>query len=393
MQGFNMGRYVPPDVEGTTTGNKLHNKHALGSRASKLRTHGALTVRFEMPFGVWCGTCTQPTLIGQGVRFNAEKRRVGAYHSTPILSFRMRHPACGGTIEIRTDPANTAYVVVEGGKRRDTGEDKDAETGMPMEIRTDAEHATLRASAFARLEKTIADRAALQAATHRIDALADASARRWEDPYARNRRLRDAFRVGRREREAEARGAEEIAERMGLGFEILPGTAEDARRAALVDFGEEEGKVGRSALAKPLFGGDADIRPDGGKTKSGKSTSSSSSKNKRLKSEMAAARSRDNLVSELVGNTRAAQDPFLAAFQSSPSSSSSSSRVIPGIKRRRQEPPAGEEKEQNTGDDGIRGEGPGKMGEETGERIETGPPPPLATAVSGSALLVEYDSD
>ncbi|KAI1490284.1 hypothetical protein F5X96DRAFT_694797 [Biscogniauxia mediterranea] len=396
MQGFNMGRYVPPDVEGTTSGNKLHGKHALGARASKLRTHGALTVRFEMPFGVWCGTCAAPTLIAQGVRFNAEKRRVGHYHSTPVFSFRLRHPDCGGTIEIRTDPANTAYVVVEGGKRRDMGQDDDDVSAVPDHtIRTDAEHASLRASAFARLEKTIADRAAVEGARDRIHALEEASARRWEDPYARNRRLRDAFRAGRKRREGEARGAEELAERMGLGFEILPGTEEDARRAALVDFGAREGpgEVVDSALVKPLRfgpaerrkpqeqgllpgrdnpkqalpssrrgGGDVDKLKTQTKTKSGDSNATSggrSSQNKRLKSEIAAARTRENLVSVLVGNARAAQDPFLA-FSSPPPpppSSSSSSPAsllkpssaaatttsaastvrIPGIKRKRKE--------------------------------------------------------
>ncbi|KLU86682.1 coiled-coil domain-containing protein 130 [Magnaporthiopsis poae ATCC 64411] len=48
MQGFNMGRYVPPDVEGTVSGNQLHGKrHPIGSSAAPQ------TVRFEMPFPVW----------------------------------------------------------------------------------------------------------------------------------------------------------------------------------------------------------------------------------------------------------------------------------------------------------------------------------------------------
>ena len=58
MQGFNMGRYVPPDLEGTTTLNRAASKpHALGSRARKLKTEGILTVRFECPFAIWCTTC------------------------------------------------------------------------------------------------------------------------------------------------------------------------------------------------------------------------------------------------------------------------------------------------------------------------------------------------
>ncbi|CRK48657.1 hypothetical protein BN1723_020625, partial [Verticillium longisporum] len=96
MQGFNMGRYVPPDLEGTVSGNALHAKLPPGRSAAK---PGVQTVRFEMPFAIWCSTCPKPTIIGQGVRFNAEKRRTGAYHSTPIWTFRMRHAACGGTIE------------------------------------------------------------------------------------------------------------------------------------------------------------------------------------------------------------------------------------------------------------------------------------------------------
>ena len=130
MQGFNMGSYVPPDKEGLTTGNALHRK----------RTTPA-TVRFEMPFAVWCMNCPKPTIIGQGVRFNATKTRVGAYHSTPIWAFRFKHNICGGELEVRTDPKNTAYVVTEGGRKRDTGEGKDEEEGLEggRKILTDGE--------------------------------------------------------------------------------------------------------------------------------------------------------------------------------------------------------------------------------------------------------------
>ncbi|KAL9070099.1 MAG: hypothetical protein Q9157_005923, partial [Trypethelium eluteriae] len=75
MQGFNMGRYVPPEHEGTLSGNQLAGKHALGARAAKLKSAGILTVRFELPFAIWCSSCPPETLIGQGVRFNAEKKK------------------------------------------------------------------------------------------------------------------------------------------------------------------------------------------------------------------------------------------------------------------------------------------------------------------------------
>ena len=40
----------------------------------------------------------------KGVRYNAEKRRVGAYYSTPIYKFRMKCALCDQFFEIRTDP-------------------------------------------------------------------------------------------------------------------------------------------------------------------------------------------------------------------------------------------------------------------------------------------------
>ena len=55
---------------------------------------GKQTVRFEMPFSIICAHCSGH--IAQGVRFNAEKAKVGNYFSTPIFSFRMKHSVCSG---------------------------------------------------------------------------------------------------------------------------------------------------------------------------------------------------------------------------------------------------------------------------------------------------------
>ncbi|KAI2466894.1 DUF455 domain protein [Annulohypoxylon bovei var. microspora] len=392
MQGFNMGRYVPPDVEGTTSGNALHKKRPAG-----ISQDGTQTVRFEMPFAIWCLHCEsgdtratangngnatrgngKPTIIGQGVRFNATKRRVGAYHSTPVFAFRMRHAECGGAIEIRTDPRNTAYVVTEGARKRDTGDDD-----APGAILTDKEREALRTDAFAKLEKTIADRKVLEEARHRIGELEDESARQWEDPYARNRRLRAAFRVGRKERERDAESTEDLRDRMSLGIELVAATEEDARRAALVDFrpaAAGDADLGRKALAKPLFAvGGAGVgvgvgmdAKDDGKNAKGKS--------KRLKSEVAAAQMRENLVSEIVGNTRVAQDPFLALDRGGGDVARGSSRIV-GIKRKRLESesrPEHELEERNEPDPekgGVADTGKGEKG------------------IASSMALVDYDSD
>ncbi|KAK1989081.1 CWC16 protein [Colletotrichum cereale] len=331
MQGFNMGRYVPPDVEGTTSGNKLHGKHALGVRASKLASSGVLTVRFEMPYAIWCSTCPKPTIIGQGVRFNAEKKRVGSYHSTPVWQFRMRHADCGGWIEIRTDPQNTAYVVVSGAKKRDTGDEGEnarAPREGEMVIMTDEERQKLRSSAFASLEKTIKDREQLAEATERIDELEDVSKKRWDDPYARNKALRKTFRAGRHQREKDAAVGEALKDRMSLGINLVPATEEDAQRARLVDFGPGEGDQGdarHKALAKPLFSSTVLAAVNGKSKTNGKALPKGTPK-----VEVLASKRREIIVSEIVGNTRMARDPFLVE----PKAERMPTRIS-GLKRKR----------------------------------------------------------
>ncbi|OHF00270.1 hypothetical protein CORC01_04459 [Colletotrichum orchidophilum] len=343
MQGFNMGRYVPPDLEGTTSGNKLNKKHPLGARASKLASAGILTVRFEMPFAIWCATCPKPTIIGQGVRFNAEKKRVGSYFSTPIWQFRMKHADCGGWIEIHTDPKNTAYVVVSGATKRDTGEgDGRQPREGEMVIMTKEERAQLRSSAFASLEKTIEDRQQLAEATERIDELEDVAKRQWDDPYSRNKALRKTFRLGRHQREKDAAVGEALKDKMSLGIELVPATEEDARRAKLVDFGPDEGvdEAGQKALAKPLFSSLSTSSAKDGKSK--KSTVKAASRGT-PKAEVLASKKRDNIVSEIVGNTRMARDPFLVETKAD--------RIaprIPGLKRKRDEESAQEQEAMKT---------------------------------------------
>ncbi|KAH6690704.1 CWC16 protein [Plectosphaerella plurivora] len=337
MQGFNMGRYVPPDLEGTTSGNKLHARPPPGRSLSK---PGVQMVRFEMPYAIWCLSCPRPTLIGQGVRFNAEKRRAGAYHSTPIWSFRMRHADCGGALEIRTDPQNTAYVVVSGARRRDTAEgDEGLARARGQEvILSDAEREALRSNAFASLERTIEDREALRVATDRIDELEDVSKRHWDDPGARNSELRKAFRVGRKERDAQAVVDDILQDTMGLGFELLPAVEEDARRAALVDFGSAE--VADAALKKPLFPASNERKKPvvDQKRSSGKPMLPPGTP----KAEVLAAKRREGFVSEVVGNTRLVKDPFMLDVKLEHKLAGPAR--IPGVKRKRQEETAQEEK-------------------------------------------------
>lgn len=320
-----MGRYVPPDQEGLMSGNQLHGKHALGARAKKI-SQGILTVRFEMPYPIWCTHCPKPTIIGQGVRFNAEKKKVGNYFSTPIYNFRMKHITCGGWIEIRTDPKNTAYVITEGARKRDTGEDKVLEGDV--KILTDEERETLRDNAFASLEGKVEERERLVGSKKRLEELQDLS-EQWEDPYESNRKLRKSFREGRKTRDKEAVVTSALQDKMSLGLELLPEHEEDVRRAGFIEFGNN-GSMNSvtKAISKPLF-------------QSGSQPSKSESKGQKLsrrkQAEALAAKQRNDAVAEIRSNTRAAMDPFLINDQ--PNSFKSAPKpLLVGVKRKRSNP-------------------------------------------------------
>jgi len=95
--------YYPPDYDPRAGGlNKFLGTHALRERARKLHM-GILIIRFEMPYNIWCNGCGNH--IGMGVRYNAEKKKIGMYHSTPLYQFRMKCHLCDNHFEIKTDPA------------------------------------------------------------------------------------------------------------------------------------------------------------------------------------------------------------------------------------------------------------------------------------------------
>lgn len=113
-----VNKYYPPDFNPEKHGslNRYHNSHPLRERARKL-SQGILIIRFEMPYNIWCDGCKNH--IGMGVRYNAEKKKVGNYYTTPIYRFRMKCHLCVNYIEMQTDPANCDYVIVSGAQRKE----------------------------------------------------------------------------------------------------------------------------------------------------------------------------------------------------------------------------------------------------------------------------------
>ena len=235
----------------------------------------------------------------------------------------MRHPPCGGWIEIRTDPQNTAYVVAEGGRKRETGEN----AGEGEVVRGLAEMGErLRAGVgvdnrdpFERVQGKVDDKRAGEAEKGRVEELYRQRERDWADPYAVSRRVRAGFRAERKSLERRARERSALAEKMSLGFDVVDESEGDRLRAGLVDFAPSSSSSssagGRGGVrSKPLF----DQRPVPSSSSSSSSPSSSGAHSPRpgRSSTDKRTRSRTQLQSELTGNTRAAVDPFLATDDS-----------------------------------------------------------------------------
>ncbi|KAI9096555.1 CWC16 protein, partial [Phlyctochytrium arcticum] len=181
-------KYYPPDWDPSKGSiNTFVGQHPLRDRARKI-SQGILIVRFELPFNIWCTHCNKH--VGMGVRYNAEKKKVGMYYTTPILEFRMKCHLCSGWIEIRTDPKNAKYVIMSGARLREEGYDP-ADIGLPVL----ADPATAVAKdAFATLETNLDNESQSRATAPSLSLLHNHNKRTWSDPYAMSQLLRKEFR-------------------------------------------------------------------------------------------------------------------------------------------------------------------------------------------------------
>lgn len=269
-----MGRYIPPDKLDNPQNYDKPRKRKKPTPVNTTNSTNAIrhqVVRFECPFAIWCTTCPEDRqIIGQGVRFNAEKRKVDAYYSTPVWSFRFKHTVCGGWIEVRTDPKNTEYVVVEGGRRRQDGSwgdgggawrDGEIEVGVNDGGNGRAKAGKIskkedEGGAFGALEKKVVDKQQLLSQGRRLEQLEASSRRDWDDPYERSKLLRQSFRVERKLRKENEEKAQNLRDKFALGIDLVEENDEDAARAKLVSFGnmiEKDVNRGRLRVGRPLL--------------------------------------------------------------------------------------------------------------------------------------------
>ncbi|CAO3608229.1 unnamed protein product [Cunninghamella echinulata] len=295
MQPFN--KYYPPDW--------TPDKGTVNKFVARKIYQGILIVRFELPFNIWCTGCDNH--IGKGVRYNAEKKQIGKYYSTPILQFRMKCHLCNNWIEIHTDPQHAEYVVVSGARKKVETWQPDKEDNVIILHGNDDNGKNIKEKLeqdpIFRLEHGIQDKSASAAKIPVLTQLQRLNDQQWKDPYTLSQQIRH--------QQIEEK-ANQLKEKHSLHIDLLPESEKDTLEAKLVDFSEsrrlqiEQQKLETSTA--PLFN-----KPS---TSSTSSTSPSSSmKTAKLKNQNTKNINNNNAKQILENraklHTKLKTDPFL----------------------------------------------------------------------------------
>jgi len=237
-------------------------EHHLGANRVKNLSKGELLIRFELPFKVQCCRCGD--YYGQGTRYDADKKKIGMYFSTPLFQFVVR---CGGittpelsadgTVHcnqrwvIKTDPENDDYACVEGLRKKvETWDAKDTGT---IELVDPETRRKMVADPMFKVEKTIRDVKKEKSDKERLVDLQDLMDER-EDIYSVNCAMRKVHRAKRKEEKAKEE-AERLAGKPNFAVILAPASEEDRREAKAVVFKTDHDKIERAVRRSKVLSG------------------------------------------------------------------------------------------------------------------------------------------
>ncbi|XP_014605284.1 PREDICTED: coiled-coil domain-containing protein 130 homolog [Polistes canadensis] len=222
--------YYPPDYDPRVGGlNKFLGTHALRERARKLHM-GILIIRFEMPYNIWCNGCGNH--IGMGVRYNAEKKKIGMYYSTPLYQFRMKCHLCDNHFEIKTDPANLDYVIVSGARRQENRWDPKENEQIVPETK-EVSH-RLYDDAMYKLEHKVEDKKVAKSRDKALESAISLNDAIWKDDYSSNCALRSAFRAKEKELKKKQGSNQLLLTKYGLKMNLVEEHEDDIKVAKLL---------------------------------------------------------------------------------------------------------------------------------------------------------------
>lgn len=249
-----VNKYYPPDFDPSKGSlNSWLGTHPLRDRARKLHK-GILVIRFEMPYNIWCGGCNNH--IGMGVRYNAEKSKVGNYYTTPIYKFRMKCHLCDNHFEIQTDPKNHDYVILEGARRKEQRWDPhENEQIVPEDKTTQKKLAT---DPMYKLEHGSDDKQRGQVTQMSVAQIED-KREVWVDDYMLNKMARNKFREEKKQIAATKAADKALLDKSSLDIELVPEHENDQKLAGLMKFAvtasfdENQQKKRKAIENRPLF--------------------------------------------------------------------------------------------------------------------------------------------
>jgi coiled-coil domain-containing protein 130 len=245
-----INKYYPPDWDPSKGSINNHKKsHPLRDRARKI-DQGILVVRFELPFNVWCLKCNNH--VAMGVRFNAEKSRVGSYYTTPIYQFRMKCHLCDNYFVIRTDPSKFDYCIEEGARRQimHTTEQEDEEYQDAGPSKQQLQSAAVAKGkimdSMLNLEKKV--EAKMKSDSNQPSLL---DLKRWrdlrEDSFSMNQLVRSQYRQRRKELNKARERDKKLLKKCSLKIPLVEPSTSDRRQAKKI-FSDKK----RSDLEKSL---------------------------------------------------------------------------------------------------------------------------------------------
>lgn len=167
-----------------------------------------------------------------GVRYNAEKKKVGMYYSTPVYQFRMKCHLCDNHFEIKTDPGNLDYEIISGARRQENRWDPTQNEQIVPETKETQKR--LFDDPMFKLEHGAKDSKAADDAKPAISRLFQRNQDVWKDCYEANSKLRATFRKNKKEAQESDLRDQQILKRSSLDIKLLPETEDDKKLAALL---------------------------------------------------------------------------------------------------------------------------------------------------------------
>ncbi|PIO64699.1 hypothetical protein TELCIR_13663 [Teladorsagia circumcincta] len=182
-----------------------------------------------MPFNIWCLGCNNH--VGMGVRYNAEKKKIGMYYTTPLYEFRMKCHLCDNYYVIRTDPKNFDYELVEGCTRQ---EKRFEPTDVDQVNTSDSAFShKLAADAMFKTEHHEEDKGKATNDEVRMEKI-EWVQERLRDDFAANQALRAQFRKEKRELNEKRAKDADLRARCSLSIPLAPEDPNDKRVAEML---------------------------------------------------------------------------------------------------------------------------------------------------------------